>query len=165
MSTSVAYLKKRLAAVGRHDLLQAAESGLVSHFAAAEEAGLIRRKEVAGTGSPNQTKKRLWALSRITRQAPPLPPKPRPEPDQSSNFARALPTGGRGRTYNFAISTKMASFNQPRWRCAVPCQCRARATSPPSRCPRPSQAAFAPCVRLRCRSSVGRASRLGRRRA
>jgi hypothetical protein len=87
VSTSVAYLKKRLADIGRHDLLQAAEAGLVSHFAAAEEAGLIRRKEVLGTGSPNQTKKRLWALSRIARQAPPLPPKPEPDPEFSPSLA------------------------------------------------------------------------------
>jgi hypothetical protein len=62
---------------------------------------------------------------------------------------------------------KMAvlAFSQARLRCDGPCQSRSRATSPPSRCPHPSQAAFAPCVRLRCRSSVGRASRPGRRRA
>src|SRR6516164_9827850 len=62
---------------------------------------------------------------------------------------------------------KMAvlAFSQARLRCDGPCQSRSRATSPPSRCPGPSQAAFAPCVRLRCRSSAGRASRPGRRRA
>ena len=79
MSTSVAYLRKRLADIGRNDLLEAAEAGLVSYFAAAEEAGLVRRKEVLGTGSPNQAKKRLWALSKITRGARPLP---KLEPDE-----------------------------------------------------------------------------------
>jgi len=80
VSTSVAYLRKRLADVGRQDLLDAAQRGEISTYAAAEEAGLVRRREVLGTGSPNATKKRLWALSRITRGAPPLPPKPEPEP-------------------------------------------------------------------------------------
>jgi hypothetical protein len=74
VSTSVAYLKKRLADIGRYDLLDAAEAGLVSHFAAAEEAGLVRRREVLGNGSPNQAKKRAWTLARVTRQAEPLAP-------------------------------------------------------------------------------------------
>jgi hypothetical protein len=76
VSTSVAYLRKRLADIGRYDLLHAAERGEVSFFAAAEAADLVRRKEVLGTGSENQAKKRAWAIGRITRQAPPLPPKP-----------------------------------------------------------------------------------------
>ena len=79
MGTSVAYLRKRLADIGRHDLLDAAERGLISTFAAAEEAGLVTRREVQGNGSPNQAKKRAWTLARITRQAPPLPPKPEPQ--------------------------------------------------------------------------------------
>ena len=84
MSTSVAYLRKRLADIGRHDLLRACESGLVSTYACAEEAGLVKRREVLGTGSPNATKKRLWALSRITRGARPLPkPEPKLEPEVS----------------------------------------------------------------------------------
>src|SRR5262249_40028245 len=88
MSTSVAYLRKRLADVGRQDLLDAAEAGLISTYAAAEEAGLVTRREVLGTGSPNQTKKRLWALSRIARGVPPLPPKPEPaEPAISPSLA------------------------------------------------------------------------------
>ena len=74
MSTSIAYLRKRLADIGRYDLLDAAEAGLVSHFAAAEEAGLVRRREVLGNGSPNQAKKRAWTLARVTRQAEPLAP-------------------------------------------------------------------------------------------
>jgi hypothetical protein len=72
MSTSVAYLRKRLTDIGRQDLLDAVNAGAISTFAAAEEAGLIRRQEVLGTGSPNQAKKRAWTLARITRQAPPL---------------------------------------------------------------------------------------------
>ena len=79
MSTSVSYLRKRLAAPGRHDLLSACEAGLVSTFACAEEAGLIKRRAVTGNGSENQAKKRAWALARITRGTRPLPPKPEPQ--------------------------------------------------------------------------------------
>ena len=78
MSTSVAYLRKRLADIGRHDLLEAAERGEVSTFACAEEAGLVTRRPVEGNGSPNQAKKRAWTLARITRQSP-LTQKPEPE--------------------------------------------------------------------------------------
>jgi hypothetical protein len=79
MSTSVAYLRKRLTDIGRLDLLAAAERGEVSFFAASEAAGLIRRKEVLGTGSGNQARRRMWALARATGQAPRLPPEPKPE--------------------------------------------------------------------------------------
>jgi hypothetical protein len=68
MSTSVAYLRKRLADIGRHDLLQAADAGLVSVYACAEEAGLVRRREVLGNGSPNQAKRRAWELHKISKQ-------------------------------------------------------------------------------------------------
>src|SRR5215813_14620782 len=44
------------------------------------------------------------------------------------------------------------AFSQARLRCDGPCQSRSRATSPPSRCPRPSQAEDAE----RCYSVVGR---------
>jgi hypothetical protein len=91
MSTSVAYLRKRLTDIGRHDLLEAAEAGLVSFFAAAEEAGLINhRRPVLGTGSPNQAKKRAWTLARITRQAPPLASKP-----AAAKFSQETPRNGR----------------------------------------------------------------------
>src|SRR5262249_53616835 len=43
------------------------------------------------------------------------------------------------------------AFSQARLRCDGPCQSRSRATSPPSRCPRPSQAEDAD----RCYSVVG----------
>jgi hypothetical protein len=76
MSTSVEYLRKRLAAIGRYDLLEACERGEVSTFACAEEAGLIKRREVTGRGSENQAKKRDWALMRITRRTSPPTPKP-----------------------------------------------------------------------------------------
>ena len=56
-------------------------------------------------------------------------------------------------------------FTEARLRCAAPCQSRARATWRPLRYRCLSQAAFAPSVRWRCLSSVGRASRPWRRRA
>src|SRR5215472_10071505 len=73
---------------------------------------------------------------------------------------KSPPTGG-GTHKKLGDKGKMAvlAFSQARLRCDGPCQSRSRAISPPSRCPRPSQVAFAPCVRLRCRSSVGRVSR------
>jgi hypothetical protein len=80
VSTSVAYLRKRLADIGRHDLLEACENGLVSTYAAAEEAGLVKRAEPVGTGSENAAKRRYWALAKITRGASPLAPKPEPQP-------------------------------------------------------------------------------------
>jgi hypothetical protein len=70
VATSVAYLRKRLADIGRYDLLEACERGEVSTYAAAEDAGLVTRREVLGTGSPNQAKKRAWKLMQITRQSP-----------------------------------------------------------------------------------------------
>jgi hypothetical protein len=84
VSTSVAYLRKRLADIGRYDLLEACERGEVSTFACAEEAGLVTRREITGNGSPNQAKKRAWKLAQITRQSP-LASKPenQPEPEIS----------------------------------------------------------------------------------
>jgi hypothetical protein len=63
------------------------------------------------------------------------------------------------------IAPPLAGSLLARLRCAGPCQSRCRGTLPPSRCRYPSQAAFAPSARSRRRSSVGRASRLERRRA
>jgi hypothetical protein len=91
VSTSVAYLRKRLAAIGRHDLLEAAEAGLISTFAAAEACGLVTRREILGNGSENQAKKRAWAIGRITRQAPPLPPRPEPKPEPEFSPRQAHP--------------------------------------------------------------------------
>jgi hypothetical protein len=68
MSTSIAYLRQRLIAVGRHDLLEAAEAREISFYAAAEAAGLVTRRETLGTGSPNQGKRRAFAIARITRR-------------------------------------------------------------------------------------------------
>jgi hypothetical protein len=93
MSTSVAYLRKRLNDIGRHDLLGAAERGEISTFAAAEEAGLINhRRPVLGTGSPNAAKRRAYALMRITGKSPlrPLDPEPRPEPEFSPKPAQPM---------------------------------------------------------------------------
>lgn len=67
MSTSVAYLRKRLADIGRDDLLAGAEAGLFSVHAAAIEAGLIKQPDVTGNGSQNQSKRIAWAIHKATR--------------------------------------------------------------------------------------------------
>jgi hypothetical protein len=98
MSTSVAYLRKRLAAIGRHDLLAAADAGEISTFAAAEEAGLVKRQPVTGNGSENEAKRRAWALMRIIGKAPPLKPKPEPRPARTPAHSRPsqeTPRNGR----------------------------------------------------------------------
>jgi len=69
MSTSVSYLRKRLADIGRTDLLNAAERGEVSFYAASEAAGLIRRRAVQGNGSPNAAKRRQFRIRAILREA------------------------------------------------------------------------------------------------
>jgi hypothetical protein len=69
VSTSVAYLRKRLAAIERYDLLAAVDRGEISHFAAATEAGIAKRYGLIGNGSENQAKKRDWALAKIEREA------------------------------------------------------------------------------------------------
>jgi hypothetical protein len=94
MSTSVAYLRKRLTDIGRQDLLDAVDVGAISTFAAAEEAGLVTRQPILGTGSPNAAKKRVWAISKITRQTPPLGPTPASTPTHSK-FSRGMPRNGR----------------------------------------------------------------------
>jgi hypothetical protein len=69
MSTSVAYLRKRLADIGRTDLLRAAERGEVSFYAASEAAGLVRRRAVQGNGSRNAAKQRQFRIRAILREA------------------------------------------------------------------------------------------------
>src|SRR5262245_10337604 len=48
VSTSIAYLSKRLADIGRYDLLEGAQRGEFSYMAAAEWAGLITRRPPTG---------------------------------------------------------------------------------------------------------------------
>jgi hypothetical protein len=83
MSTSRAYLAKRLKAIGRDDLLEAAERGEVSLHAAAVWAGLISQQYVSeGAGSENASKRAAWALLRAERRGLPGPnPKPQPAPE------------------------------------------------------------------------------------
>lgn len=69
MSTSVAYLSKRLAAIGRHDLLEGAQRGEYSYLAAAEWAGLVTRRPPTGNGSSNAQKRRAWALMKVERSS------------------------------------------------------------------------------------------------
>jgi len=89
MSTTVAYLTKRLNDLGRDDLLAAVASGALSTFAAAVEAGLVQRPPVSGNGSENQAKKRAWAIMKATGRGPlpspkPGPTAPKPEPENSA---------------------------------------------------------------------------------
>jgi hypothetical protein len=60
--TSVEYLRKRLLDRRQFELLAAIDRGEISTYAAAEAAGLIRRKPVLGTGSDNESKRRAWAI-------------------------------------------------------------------------------------------------------
>ena len=88
MSTSVAYLRKRLADLGRYDLLDAADAGLVSVYACAEEAGLVTRPEVQGNGSPNAAKRRAWTLMRVTAGKSPPAPESEAEISQHPKFSQ-----------------------------------------------------------------------------
>jgi hypothetical protein len=91
MSTSVAYLRKRLAAIGRHDLLAAVDRGELRAFVAAEAAGLIKRQPVTGNGSQNQARKRRYAVARATGPALPLPPESEPQPEPQPHAVSPLP--------------------------------------------------------------------------
>src|SRR5262249_60597208 len=79
----------------------------------------------------------------------------------SQNEKSPLP-GGQARRNKLSVSwgplviaAPLAGSLLAPLRCAGPCQSRARAISPPSRYPHPSQAAFAPSARSRCLSSAG----------
>ena len=78
--TSRTYLRSRLLKVGRSDLVKAAESGLISFFAAAEEANLVTRPPTRGTGSMNASRSRMWAMAKVTGRTPRLAPKAEPQP-------------------------------------------------------------------------------------
>jgi hypothetical protein len=68
--TSVTFLKKRLADVGRLDLLAAVADGQISAYAAAEAAGLITRPPTAGTGNQGPAKRRQFTIRRLTQSGP-----------------------------------------------------------------------------------------------
>jgi hypothetical protein len=59
--TSVEYLQDRIRRAGRDDLLEAIARGQISTYHAAELAGIIKRRPIAGTGSPNAAKRRAFA--------------------------------------------------------------------------------------------------------
>jgi hypothetical protein len=61
------YLLGRLEKAGRTDLLDAIAGGKVSVYAAAEEAGFVRRRAVTGRGSPNAAKRRRFQLQAVLR--------------------------------------------------------------------------------------------------
>ena len=63
--TSRAYIIDRLLRAGRPDLVAAIEAGEVSAFAVAVELGWMKRRNLTGTGSTNQRKRREWKLYRL----------------------------------------------------------------------------------------------------
>jgi len=86
--TSVEYLTDRLRRAGRFDLLDAIARRELSTFAAAEAAGIVRRRAVLGTGSPNASNRRNWAVLRATGKVPALEPR-EPEPPAQAKFSPA----------------------------------------------------------------------------
>jgi hypothetical protein len=76
--------------------VEAAESGLISFYAAAEEANLITRAPTLGTGSMNVTRTRMWAMAKVTGQNPLLAsgakdqPEPQPKPQPLLPEIRAI---------------------------------------------------------------------------
>src|SRR5262245_44536455 len=86
--TSVEYLTDRLRRAGRFDLLDAIARRELSTFAAAEAAGIVRRRAVLGTGSPNASNRRNWAVLRATGKVPALEPR-EPEPPAQAKFSDA----------------------------------------------------------------------------
>jgi hypothetical protein len=81
--TSREYLRKRLLAAGRHDLIAAVEQrNELSYYGAAEAAGLVTRRATVGDQDSNQSRRRHFAIARAIGQAPPLEPKSEPAPAQ-----------------------------------------------------------------------------------
>jgi hypothetical protein len=68
--TSRAYIIARLRRDGHDVLLAGVLSGRISAFAAGEEAGYLRRREVRGTGSQNQERARDWAMHKVLSSRP-----------------------------------------------------------------------------------------------
>ena len=69
--TSIKYLTSRLQAVGRQDLLAAVARGEITTYTAAEAAGLIQRPQNKGGGNPGPTKRRAYALRRLSSATTP----------------------------------------------------------------------------------------------
>jgi hypothetical protein len=67
--TSRAYLLDRLERAGEVELLAAVEAGTLSAFAAAVEAGIVRRPVPNGRGSTNEAKRRAFAIARAYADA------------------------------------------------------------------------------------------------
>jgi hypothetical protein len=112
MSTSRSYLRKRLKAIGRDDLVQGAEAGLFSFHAAAIDAGLIKEPAIAGNGSPNAAKRAAYAIWKATRQSPPLNGSTAPTmPDLAAALAEVEAMRGEpGLTGN---SSSVTGFSAP----------------------------------------------------
>jgi hypothetical protein len=67
--TGRAYLLDRLERGGHVELLAAVEAGTLSAFAAAVEAGIVRRPVPNGRGSTNEAKRRAFAIARAYADA------------------------------------------------------------------------------------------------
>jgi len=89
---SVEYLTKRLRDSGELELLGAVERGELSTYAAAEAAGIVKRRPVTGGGSENQARRRRWAVHLATGRSA-LEPLPSPgEPDfRRAGEAQSVP--------------------------------------------------------------------------
>jgi len=61
------YLYERLVRGGFHELVAAIDAGTLTVYAAAADAGLVRRPEPLGTGSPNARKRIDWAIHQAYR--------------------------------------------------------------------------------------------------
>jgi len=61
------YLYARLVRGGFHELLRAVDAGTLTVYAAAADAGLVKRPEPLGTGSPNARKRINWAIHQAYR--------------------------------------------------------------------------------------------------
>jgi hypothetical protein len=71
--TSRQYLVSRLERAGRTDLLDGIAQGQISVFAAAAEAGIVRRRKTVADGDHNATRRREFAMAAVLERAPPTP--------------------------------------------------------------------------------------------
>src|SRR5215831_11321585 len=147
MSTSRAYLAKRLKAIGRHDLVEAAERGEVTLHSAAIWTGLISQQHTAeGNGSQNVSKRKAWALLQAERQYEARPEHTQPTSSQEFSprtLRKGLKVGPRP-----DLAAALAEWEEAQKKPAPRDREPAPAASPPEpeRTPFPSHPAI-PCTR------------------
>jgi hypothetical protein len=97
--TSREYLTGRLRKAGHFALLAAVERGDLSAYAAAEEAGFVKRRPILGTGSENHMRRRMFAIRAALRDVDAQPPDnalaPPEEPRRPAESNPLVP-GGAG---------------------------------------------------------------------